>query len=68
MMITQYYPNPLFRKSGAKHRQSGNGTITYEAGNEHRFLSPLFFHYQKSGEATTSTLERELKSLLWSRL
>lgn len=30
--------------------------------------SPLFFHYQKSGEATTSTLERELKSLLWSRL
>ena len=38
MMITQYYPNPLFRKSGAKHRQSGNGTITYEAGSEHRFL------------------------------
>ena len=32
------------------------------------FPSPLFFHYQKSGEATTSTLERELKSLLWSRL
>ena len=36
--ITQYYPNPLFRKSGAKHWQSGNGTITYEAGSEHRFL------------------------------
>lgn len=36
--ITQYYPNPLFRKSGAKHVQSGNGTMTYEAGVEHRFL------------------------------
>ncbi|WP_289068411.1 hypothetical protein [uncultured Bifidobacterium sp.] len=36
--ITQYYPNPLFRKSGAKHGQTGNGTMTYEAGNEHRFL------------------------------
>ena len=38
MMITQYYPNPLFRKSGAKHGQSGNGTMTYEAGGEHRYL------------------------------
>ena len=36
--ITQYYPNPLFRKSGAQHVQSGNGTMTYEAGNEHRYL------------------------------
>ena len=36
--ITQYYPNPLFRKTGARHGQSGNGTMTYEAGNEHRFL------------------------------
>lgn len=38
MMITQYYPNPLFRNSGAKHGQSGNGTMTYEDGSEHRFL------------------------------
>lgn len=37
-MITQYYPNPLFRNSGAKHVQSGNGTMTYEDGGEHRFL------------------------------
>ena len=36
--ITQYYPNPMFRKSGAKHVQSGNGSLTYEAGVEHRFL------------------------------
>ena len=36
--ITQYYPNPLFRKSGAQHRQTGNGTMTYEAGDEHRLL------------------------------
>ena len=36
--ITQYYPNPLFRKSGAKHEQSGNGTMTYEAGGKHRYL------------------------------
>lgn len=37
-MITQYYPNPLFRESGAKHVKSGNGTMTYEDGVEHRFL------------------------------
>lgn len=37
-MITQYYPNPLFRKTGARHVQSGNGTMTYEYGDEHRFL------------------------------
>lgn len=36
--ITQYYPNPLFRKSGAKHMQSGNGTMAYEAGSANRFL------------------------------
>ena len=36
--ITQYYPNPLFRKSGAKHVQSGNGTMAYEAGSANRFL------------------------------
>ena len=36
--ITQYYPNPLFRKTGAKHVQYGNGTMTYEAGSGHRFL------------------------------
>ena len=41
MMITQYYPNPLFRKSGAKHVQSGNGTMTYEADSEHRYLLHL---------------------------
>ena len=29
------------------------------------FHSPLFSHYQKSGEATTSTLDRKLKYLLW---
>ncbi len=38
MMITQYYPNPLFRKSGAKHVQSGNGTMAYETGSANRFL------------------------------
>lgn len=37
-MITQYYPNPLFRNSGAKHLQTGNGTMTYEAGKEHCYL------------------------------
>lgn len=36
--ITQYYPNPLFRKSGAKHVQSGNGTMAYETGSANRFL------------------------------
>lgn len=36
MMITQYYPNPLFRKSGAKHGQLGNGTMAYEYGGEPR--------------------------------
>lgn len=41
MMITQYYPNPLFRKTGVRHRQSGNGTMTYEAGNFHRYLQLL---------------------------
>ena len=39
--ITQYYPNPLFRESGAKHVQSGSGTMIYEAGGEHRLL-PLW--------------------------
>ena len=36
--ITRYYPNPMFRKSDAKHVQTGNGTMTYEDGSEHRFL------------------------------
>ena len=39
MMITQYYPNPLFRNSGAKHVQQGNGTMTYEYGSENRYLN-----------------------------
>ncbi|MBW3081953.1 hypothetical protein [Bifidobacterium phasiani] len=30
MRITQYYPNPLFRDTGAKHSQSGNGTMRYQ--------------------------------------
>lgn len=38
MKITQYFPNPLFRKDGAQLSKLGNGTITYEAGGNHRFL------------------------------
>ena len=55
--ITQYYPNPLFRKSGARHNQTGNGTMTYEAGDKHRLL------ILKSADDTGMQCPLELKGL-----